>query len=280
MPFDRFSSYTKLVRVVAWVLRFSNNLKSNCQATTSAHLTTPELYKAERHLLLAAQSESFQSEIAAIKSNKNVSKSSNLKHLYPFLDEDGLLRAKGRIENSQVPHQQKHPLILKGNHAFTKLLIRMEHVRLLHGGPTQVLTSLSSKYYIIGGYKSIRSITRQCTTCRRNNARTTSQLVGQLPKERVTPGPIFENVGVDYAGPLLLKVGRVRKPTVVKTYICLFVSMSVKAVHLEAVTDLSTRAFLAALKRFISRRGIPSTIHSDHGTNFVGADKLTLKASF
>ena len=198
--------------MVAWVLRFSNNVKSNCQVAASAHLTTPELYKAERNLLLAAQSESFQSEIAEIKSNKNVSKSSNLKHLYPFLDEDGLLRANGRIENSKVPHQQKHPLILKGNQAFTKLLMRMEHVRLLHGGPThwQVLTSLSSKYHIISGFKAIRSITRQCITCRGSNARTTSQLVGQLPKERVAPGPIFENVGVDYAGPLLLKVGRVR----------------------------------------------------------------------
>jgi hypothetical protein len=48
--------------------------------------------------------------------------------------------------------------------------------------------------------------------------------------------------------------------------------MNIKAVHLEAVTDLTTKSFIAALKRFISRRGIPSTVHCDHGTNFVGAD--------
>jgi hypothetical protein len=145
VPFNRFSDYNKLVRVVAWILRFSNNIKSRNRATTGTYLTSSELDNAEKHLLLAAQSESFQSEIAAVQSEESVSKSSNLKHLFPFLDADGLLRAKGRIQNSQVTYQQKHPLILKGNHAVTKLLIWMEHIRLLHGGPTQVFASLCGK---------------------------------------------------------------------------------------------------------------------------------------
>jgi len=87
----------------------------------------------------------------------------------------------------------------------------------------------------------------------------------------VTPGPVFDKVGVDYAGPVLIKYGHVRKPTVVKAYICVFVSLTVKAVHLELVSDLTADAFIACLRRFISRRGLPSLIWSDHGTNFVGA---------
>jgi len=59
--------------------------------------------------------------------------------------------------------------------------------------------------------------------------------------------------------------------TIVKSYICVFVSLTVKAVHLELVSDLTTDAFIACLRRFISRRGIPSLIWSDHGTNFIGA---------
>ena len=65
------------------------------------------------------------------------------------------------------------------------------------------------------------------------------------------PGPIFDKVGVDYAGTVL---GYVRKPTIVKAYICIFVSLTVKAVHLELVTDLTSDAFLACLRRFIARR--------------------------
>jgi len=44
-----------------------------------------------------------------------------------------------------------------------------------------------------------------------------------------------------------------------------------KALHIEVVTSLSTEAFLAALRRFIARRGKPRTICLDNGTNFQGA---------
>ena len=93
------------------------------------------------------------------------------------------------------------------------------------------------------------------------------------------PGSVFERVGVDYACPVLLKSGPVRKPKLVKAYISVFVCLSVKAVHLEIVSDLTSEAFLGALRRFISRRGKPHIIWSDNGTNFVGAAN-ELKALF
>lgn len=95
--------------------------------------------------------------------------------------------------------------------------------------------------------------------------------MGQLPTERVTAGSMFDKVGVDYAGPVYTKTGSVRKPILVKTYIAMFVSLSV---HIEAVTDLTTEAFLAGPRRFVARRGKPILIWSDHGTNFVGAARL------
>ena len=88
-------------------------------------------------------------------------------------------------------------------------------------------------------------------------------MLGQLPIERVTPGPVFDS---DYARPILLKSGNKRKPMIVKAYVCVFVSLSVKAVHLELVLDLTSDAFLACLRRFIARRGYPFLIWSDHGT--------------
>lgn len=56
-----------------------------------------------------------------------------------------------------------------------------------------------------------------------------------------------------------------------KTYIAIFVCLATKAIHLEIVSELTTKAFIAALDRFTSRRGLTAHIHSDHGTNFVGA---------
>ena len=98
--------------------------------------------------------------------------------------------------------------------------------------------------------------------------------MGQLPFERVTPDLVFSRVGVDYAGPVLIKLGHIRKPTLIKAYIAVFVSLSVKAVHIELVSDLMSEAFIACLRRFIARRGKPTLIWSDHGTNFVGATWL------
>ena len=71
----------------------------------------------------------------------------------------------------------------------------------------------------------------------------------------------------------MLKLGSTRRPVLVKSYVCAFVSLSVKAVHLELVLDLTTEAFIACLRRFVARRGKPSLIWSDNGKNFVGAKR-------
>ena len=169
-----------------------------------------------------------------------------------------------------------HPVILHGRHPLTKPIVHSEHLRMLHAGPTLLSSALTRRFYIIYLRKTVRSITRQCVKCRRQTTRPQPQMLGQLPLERVTPGSVFEKVGVDYAGPFHVKYGMVRKTTTVKAYVCVFVSLAVKAVHLEVVSDLTTEAFIATLRRFIARRGYPSLIWSDNGTNFVGA-KCELK---
>ena len=155
-----------------------------------------------------------------------------------------------------------------------KLLIRSEHLRLLHAGHLLTSASLSRQYHIVGGHKAIRSVTSNCVECRRRSAKPNPQLMGQLPKERVTLDAVFNNIGLDYAGLVYLKQGSTRKPVIVKAFVCVFVSLSMKAVHIEAVSDLTSKAFLACLRRFISRRGKPTLLWSDHGTNFVGAKRI------
>ena len=154
-----------------------------------------------------------------------------------------------------------------------KLLVAAEHLRLLHAGPTLVSASLSRRFSILGGRRIIRAITSSCVTCRKVAAKPTPQLRGQLPADRLKSGQVFDCVGVDYAGPVSIKYGPVRKPRFIKGYVAVFVCLATKAVHLELVSDLTTSAFIATLRRFIGQRGIPLTIWSDHGTNFVGAEK-------
>lgn len=95
--------------------------------------------------------------------------------------------------------------------------------------------------------------------------------MANLPKDRVIVDRPFNKVGVDYAGPVFLKSSALRKAQLSKAYIAVFVCFVTKAIHLELVTSLSTNAFILTLKMFIARRGNPSHIFSDNGSNFLGA---------
>ena len=99
------------------------------------------------------------------------------------------------------------------------------------------------------------------------------QLLCQLPPDRLNPGPVFNQVGVNYTGPIMVKSESPRKPFVDKAYVSVFVSFTVKAVHLEPVSELMTAAFIATLRRFMARCRKPMVIWSDHDTNFVDVAK-------
>ena len=117
-----------------------------------------------------------------------------------------------------LAYSEHHPILLAGDHAIVKLLIVPEDLHLLHAGPTLVAASLSCRLCILGSSRAIRRIVRSCVKCRCVSLRATLQLHGQLPIDRLNPGTVFGLVGIDYAGPILIKGGPIRKPIVSKAY--------------------------------------------------------------
>ena len=171
IPFEQYSSFTRLLRVTAWIFHFFHNcsahVKNSSQATVGSQLTVSELKQAESYLVLMAQWSSFEIEMNALSGGRQLPRSSHLISLRPFLDSSGLLRVGGREVHSALPFDRRHPIILHGNHLLAKLLIRREHLRLLLAGPTLLIASISRHYHIVGCRRIVRSITRSCTTCRR-----------------------------------------------------------------------------------------------------------------
>jgi len=98
--------------------------------------------------------------------------------------------------------------------------------------------------------------------------------MASLPSYREQQLKPFSSTGVDYAGPITLKGIRGRRSASPLVYICLFVCTTTKAYHLELSSTLSSETFLLAFARFSSRHGPIKEMHSDCGTNFVGASKL------
>ncbi|XP_015126353.1 uncharacterized protein LOC107047940 [Diachasma alloeum] len=136
-----------------------------------------------------------------------------------------------------------------------------------------MLTYLRRSYWIIGGRAPVRSFILKCVECARQRGVRAQQLMGQLPSARLSPGRAFSNTGVDYAGPVSIKKWKGHGHKTQKGWLVIFVCMATSALHLEPATDYSADGFIAAYRRFVSRRGRRRNLFRDCGTNFVGADK-------
>lgn len=267
---QRFSTFKKLKRVIAYCHRFADNARGN---KTSGPLTVNELERASTSIIRITQQEAFNEEFKDLKRKRDLNPRSKLVRLNPLLDNETLIRVGGRLRNADISEIQKHPIVLPNNHFITKLIMREMHIKMKHCGPEHLLNAVRSVYWPLSGRNEARKITRNCVTCFKYRPKTQEPMMGDLPESRVTGlNRPFDTAGVDYAGPLQLRESRRRgKIPITKAYIAVFTCFKTKAVHLELVSDLTTEAFLAALRRFTARRGICRTLYSDNGTNFVGA---------
>lgn len=266
--FSRVSSLNKLKRVFAWCLRFLNNCREKEKRLKD--LSVEELEESERMLVKIAQKECFSEELVRLEKKEKI-KTGRLSSLNPFLDKDQVLRVGGRLTLSNFDYDKKYPIVLNSKHQLSELIVKNEHIKLMHAGPQLLLSSLKEKYWPVGGRDLVKRVIHKCIICARAKPASFEPMMGDLPKSRLTVQPAFNTTGVDYAGPFTLKSSRGRGTRTFKGYICLFVCFTTRAIHLEAVTSLSTDAFIGTFRRFVSRRGKPSQVYSDNGKNFQGA---------
>ncbi|XP_050452223.1 uncharacterized protein LOC126851930 [Cataglyphis hispanica] len=225
------------------------------------------------------QAAAYKEELRALARGASMPSKNNLIKLTPFTDLLGILRVGGRIKHALLSYDERHPMILPRSSHFTQLIVEACHRRTMHGGVQLTLGSIRQNYWIPQGRQLVKATIQRCVTCVHWRAATQQQLMGDLPRLRVTPARPFLRTGEDYAGPIQLRTTKSRGHRSYKAFVAIFVCLSTKAVHLEVVSDYSADAFLAALKRFIARRGLCRSLHSDCGTNVVGAD-AQLRAFF
>lgn len=268
----QISSYDRLVRVMAQVTRFIQRISKQRTPIPKSYITLKEYRSAEALVTKLSQSHSFTEVIRALKDRKKLHKRHPLAPLAPYIDEDGILRVGGRLQNAELESACTHPIILHHRSHIVLLFIRKIHQQLMHAGPSTIMATIAATHHIPRIRGLVRSLSRSCVTCQKIYARTASQQMGQLPSSRTQPSFPFGTVGIDFAGPIWIKRGNPRKPTILKSYLCVFIDFTCRATHLEVVSDMTTEAFLAALSRFVGRRGIPTTVYTDNGSNFLGAD--------
>lgn len=266
---SRFSSLRKIQGIIAWCLRFVHNCSRADKL--SGPLSTSELHAALMRMVVVVQSSVFSSEIDNIRAGRPCSK--YLQKLSPFVDNSGVLRVGGRLLHSGLAFEAKYPALLPKNHRLSELLIEQVHREHLHPGVNTTLYLLQQNFWIVSARTTIRKCLSKCIRCFRTRPIPLEPPMGNLPVGRVSQAKPFSRVGVDYGGPFPILLSRRRGTKTSKAYLCLFVCFATRAIHLEIASDLSSDTFIAALKRFVSRRGRCSDIHSDCGTNFVGANR-------
>lgn len=244
------ASFYKNIRIIAFMKRFIRCLKKE---GSSAALERWEICEAEKFVLGRMQTESFPMDA-------NVIEGIRIERA-----EDGLIRVKTKIVNMPESCIFTRPILLPRNSLAVAQLIRTEHYKNNHAGLQIMMSKLREKYWIVHMRRQVKNVIRSCVVCSRFTCKKTEVPTAPLPEDRVKTASIFQVVGIDLAGPFFLKDGS-------KAWMVLFTCAVYRAIHLELVTSLSAEAFLLSLHRFISRRGRPSTIYTDNGTNFEGAN--------
>lgn len=268
---ERYSSLTRLVRVTAYVLRFIRNTRCRSASTSSRWLSTSELNDALLRCVFITQTIEFSEEMKQLQSTKPLKISHRYAKLSPFVDKDGLLRVGGRLQHSSLSFTAKHPLLLPKKCHLSSLICDAFHKRLLHAGPRHTLSYIQRTFWIISAHSLVRQRIRMCHSCFRLNATPLQPPMADLPACRVQPAPPFYATASDFAGPFETKETSRRNSPKHKSYCCIFVDMASKAVHIEAVSELSTDAFMAAFHRFSARRSLPADLYTDCGRNYIGA---------
>ncbi|XP_033298431.1 uncharacterized protein LOC117204797, partial [Bombus bifarius] len=261
---ERYSSWPKLIRVIARCLRWRQ------ERNRAAPLTVTELRITHNKLIKLLQNIHFSEEIRTLQKDRNAAIKGKLTRLNPFIDKEGILRVGGRLSHSSMTFAQKHPIVLPKSSVTTRI-IEHEHKIHMHSGTQATLYAVRQRYWPVDGRSQVWRAIKGCVRCCRAQPPPVEYVMGNLPEARVTESRPFTNVGVDYCGPFHIKEKRDRNRRQIKVYVAIFVCLAIKAVHIELVDDLTSEAFIAALRRFIARRGYCSTIHSDNGTNFRGA---------
>ena len=154
-------------------------------------------------------------------------------------------------------------------HPITRLLFHYTHAQCAHCGREHLISELRQHFWPINARRIAKQVINSCLHCRRQRVQPVKSMMADLPECRLSVSMgAFHTTGIDYFGPMMVKVRR----STVKRWGCLFTCLSTRAVHIELADSLETDDFLLILRNFIGRRGHPRYIYSDNGTNFVGAN--------
>ena len=268
MRCEDYGSFSWLLQVTAYVLKFLRLLKERSPAEKTEQVQPPQpsdIVEDERLWIVESQSTLTQERCFELWK----------KQFGLILDGANVWRCGGWLVNAELSYSAKHPVLLSRKHLLTSLIVKSTHERVQHNGVKETLTEIRANYWIVKGRSLVKSIIHQRVPCRRYEGRPfhppPPPSPPPLPIYRVKEEPPFSCTTVDFAGPLYVKTYGLTE-TRRHGFACTRV-VSHGAVHLDVVPDMSAATFIWSLKRLCARRGLPHKFLSDNGRTFKSAAK-------
>ena len=182
-----------------------------------------------------------------------------------FCDDKGLYRSSTRINTKKLQLLQKQPVLVRSDSYFTKLLIWKCHEDVHHCREENTLNKLRQSYWIIKGRQTVKKVLSKCIISKIVQGKTLLPTsTAKLREYRLNFEYPFENVGLDYAGPLFTQYTFGKSRETFKSYILMFTCAATRNTHPELVPSESSDLLLLAIRRFIARKGLPRAFISDN----------------
>ena len=285
---QRFQSWSKLVRVLARIIQFITAAKNGWSTKISKKpcrkdlpslkkrmtedqdfyknfvIKSDQLTEAELLLFRVSQYLAFPDEIATLKKNEKIDRSSALIRLRVVWDpKDCLIRMISRVPSTSL-------IVLPKKNRISELFVRCLHITHNHAGTTNLVSLVEKKCYLVGGIHNYKRIVR-CCGCR--SQRKLHQIMAELPIERVaTSCMAFLYISCDYCGPFYVYEGPDRKEK--KVWILLVCCLVTRYIFAEVIEDCTTTSFLQAFRAYVAICGKPKKVFSDNASYFKSASKL------
>ena len=278
----RFSSFTKLVRVVVHVLSFVNKIKkltfysdkskfSNLNFNDCMFDYSNEAVK----IILRLDQQKYFKDIfdyfcdmtVKLKSIPNLVNQLNL-----FVD-DGILKVKSKCEKLKLSsfRNRDFPILLSKDSFLTKLIILDTHAKLLHSGKYSLLNEIRKKFYIQNGFSVVKKTLKDCVVCKRANERCLKLNQSSYRLERLDPINIpFSQIYIDYLGPFNVKTNN----TKTKVWLLCFTCMWTRGINLKICSTLTVTDFLRSFQIHVFEFGLPQFCFSDLGSQIVAGGNL------
>ena len=263
-----FSDFRKFIRIHRRVLMCIDKWKSNC----------PKLKKVRRVNYLASSlvkviykdqliyfPDVFEYFNSGFKNLRDIPDSVTKLNL--FLDDQGILRVKGKFRNNN------YPILLSDKSPLTKMIIIDAHQSLSHSGCYAVLTEIRKHYFIPKHFSTVKKSLKQCVHCRRFNNHSIRLNQNLYRNFREDPPTVpFANVFIDYLGPFNVKIEKENS----KVWILIFTCTWSRAINLKICKSLNVSDFLRAFSLHCFEFGIPQLCVSDLGSQIVaGANTIS-----